>query len=89
MHLRTLALVAALLLAAWVWRPFHIGVVPAAPSSAGVITALTQLRPASKNSGPNEKADTRERKKTGLGGLPRLRGFSSTQVSSLRSDIAR
>ncbi|ARN81998.1 hypothetical protein B1812_13940 [Methylocystis bryophila] len=82
-------MVAALLLAAWVWRPFHVGAVTAAPASAGVVTAQTQLRPALKNSGLNERADTRDRKKTGLAGLPRLRSFPSTQISSLRGDITQ
>jgi len=77
MHLRALALVAALLLAAYVLRPFGVGAVPSEPPSPGVVTAtalrLAPLRSAAENLGSIEKADSRDRKRTGLAGLPRLR----------------
>ncbi len=76
MHLRALALVAALLLTAWAWRASSAaGVPPHAPPSSPVITAATLRvappRLAAQNFGQSEKADKRDQKK--LAGLPRLR----------------
>ena len=76
MHLRALALVAALLLSAWAWRASGAaGASPSAPPSSPVITATTLRlappRPAAPNFGRTEKAETRDQKK--LAGLPRLR----------------
>ncbi len=77
MHLRALALVAALLLAALVLRPFGVGAVPSEPTSPGVIAAtalrLAPLRSAAENLGSIEKSESRDQKKIGLAGLPRLR----------------
>jgi hypothetical protein len=77
MHLRALALVAALLLSAWAWRASGAaGASPSAPPpSSPVITATTLRlappRPAAQNFGQTEMAETRDQKK--LAGLPRLR----------------
>lgn len=77
MHLRALALVTALLLAAFVLRPFGVGAVPSEPPSSGVITAtalrLVSLRSTAQNPGSVEKAEARDQKRFGLAGLPRLR----------------
>ena len=75
MHLRALALVAALLLPAWAWRASGAAGVPSlAPLSSPVITASTLRvappRPVAQNLGQAEKANKQEQKLTGL---PRLR----------------
>jgi hypothetical protein len=77
MHLRALTLVAALLLAAYVLRPFGVGAVPSEPPSPGVVTAaalrLVSLHSTAQNLGSIEKTEARDQKKIGLAGLPRLR----------------
>ena len=78
MHLRALTLVAALLLAACVLRPFGVGAFPSEPPSSGVVTAaalrlVSPLRSAAQNLGSIEKTEARDQKKIGLAGLPRLR----------------
>jgi len=70
MHLRALALVAALLLAAWAWRPIGVaGAASFAPPSR-VITAAA-LRPPAQSLGPTETS--RGHKEGWLAGLPSLR----------------
>jgi hypothetical protein len=77
MHLRALALVAALLLAAFVLRPFGVGAVPSEPPSSGVVTAtalrLAPQRSAVQNLGLIGKPESSDQKNTGVAGLPRLR----------------
>ncbi|MFY9658017.1 MAG: hypothetical protein WAK01_15800 [Methylocystis sp.] len=78
MHARTLAMIAALLLAAWTWRAAGVSAAPSLAPSSRVIAAAT-LQSAAQAPATTEKSVARERKDSSAAALPRLRAGQIAQ----------
>jgi len=75
MHVRTLAMIATLLLAAWTWRAAGVSAAPSlTPPSSRVIAAATL-----QSSTQGATSIARERKESSAAALPRLRAGQVAQ----------
>jgi hypothetical protein len=78
MHVRTLAMIATLLLAAWTWRAAGVSAAPSlAPAASPVIAAATLQ--ASTHGAASQKSAARERRESSAAALPRLRAGQIAQ----------